>query len=401
MPPTGQALAAVRSEVRSLLERTPAFRALGVEEQRSLANAMVRVGAYLSDDPKARETTGESERRFRTQAPTASALAEPASGGGESSDPVTDLKSRLAEKPGTVGQEFRAGAVREGVEQFGEMVKKVDFPAFVSGLVNGVFRAVVDASIEQMKAYAELLAACSKTVDEFARDNITEGAARDAVRNRFPGSVTMDTSGESARLRLREGASGDELAASYQLDLVDLDSDEGEAALLAAAKLQLARERQQLMATMVLLGINRIVVTNGQINAKVVFDMRADDSAKRRAEAEMHDEQKSASSAGAAAVTWQPWGAGGGYAHSSQSHVATVSSAIDDTSESRAEVKAQLSGDVQLKFKSETFPLERMVSAGGLALLNARATPPTPPAGAAPAPAPAATPAPQPTGAPR
>ncbi len=399
MPHTGQALAAVRSEVRSLLERTPAFRALGAAEQRSLANAMVRVGAYLSDDPAAREAAEGGERRFRAQAPIASALADPAAGGGESSDPVTDLKSRLAEKPGTVGQEFRAGAVREGVEQFGEMVKKVDFPAFVSGLVNGVFRAVVDASIEQMKAYAELLAACSKTVDEFARDNITEGAARDAVRNRFPGSVTMDTSGENARLRLREGASGDELAASYQLDLVDLDSDEGEAALLAAAKLQLARERQQLMATMVLLGINRIVVTNGQINAKVVFDMRADDSAKRRAEAEMHDEQKSASSAGAAAAAWSPWGAGGGYAHSSQSHVATVSSAIDDTSESRAEVKAQLSGDVQLKFKSETFPLERMVSAGGLALLNARATPPTPPAGAAPAPA--ATPAPQPTGAPR
>lgn len=397
MSNNGQALAAVRSEVRSLLERTPAFRALGAAEQRSLANAMVRVGAYLSADPAPGEEAAAGERRYRAEAPAAQALAEPAAGG-EQSDPVTDLKSRLAEKPGTVGQDFRAGAVREGVEQFGEMVKKVDFPAFVSGLVNGVFRAVVDASIEQMKAYAELLAACSKTVDEFARDNITEGAARDAVRNRFPGSVTMDTSGETARLRLREGASGDELAASYQLDLVDLDSDEGEAALLAAAKLQLARERQQLMATMVLLGINRIVVTNGQINAKVVFDMRADDSAKRRAEAEMHDEQKSATSAGAAAVGWSPWGAAGGYAHSSQSHVATVSSAIDDTSESRAEVKAQLSGDVQLKFKSETFPLERMVSAGGLALLNARATPPTPP-GAAPAPA--ATPAPQPTGAPR
>lgn len=400
MPPTGQALAAVRSEVRSLLERTPAFRALGAAEQRSLANAMVRVGAYLSADPEPRDDAPSGERRHRAEAPAAQALAEPAASGGEKSDPVTDLKSRLAEKPGMVGQEFRAGAVREGVEQFGEMVKKVDFPAFVSGLVNGVFRAVVDASIEQMKAYAELLAACSKTVDEFARDNITESAARDAVRNRFPGSVTMDTSGETARLRLREGASGDELAASYQLDLVDLESDEGEAALLAAAKLQLARERQQLMATMVLLGINRIIITNGQINAKVVFDMRADDSAKRRAEAELHDEQKSASSAGAAAVTWQPWGAGGGYAHSSQSHVATVSSAIDDTSEARAEVKAQLSGDVQLKFKSETFPLERMVSAGGLALLNARATPPTPPGAPAPA-APAATPAPQPTGAPR
>ena len=54
---------------------------------------------------------------------------------------------------------------------------------------------------------------------------------------------------------------------------VDFDDDDSEAALMLAAKQQLSRERQQLMATMVLLGINRIVATNGQINAKVVFDL--------------------------------------------------------------------------------------------------------------------------------
>ena len=41
-------------------------------------------------------------------------------------------------------------------------------------------------------------------------------------------------------------------------------------------------------------------------------------------------------------AAWAPWGAAGGYAHSSQSHVATVESSVDDTSESKAEVKAQL-----------------------------------------------------------
>lgn len=384
-------LATVRAEVRQLLEPNPAYRALPADAQRSLAHAMVRIGAYLSDDPGwLAEPTP----------PAATALADagPASTGQPPPDPINDLKARLADKPGMVGQEFKAGAVREGVEQLGEMVKKIDFPAFVAGLVNGVFKAVVDASIEQMKAYAEMLAAVSKSVDDFARDNIPDGAARDQIKSRFPSTVQVDTSGESSRLRLVEGANGDAIAEAYKVDLVDLDSDDGEAALVAAAKLQLARERQQLMATMVLLGINRIVVTNGQINAKVVFDMRADDAARRHATASLHDQQKSASSAGAVAAAWAPWGAAGGYAHTSQSHVATVESAVDDTSEARAEVKAQLSGDVQLKFKSETFPLERMVSAGGLALLNARAQPATPPGAPAPvaaAPAPvAAAPAP-------
>jgi phage FluMu protein gp41 len=228
-----------------------------------------------------------------------------------------------------------------------------------------------------MKAYGELLAACAKTVDEFARDNITDGAARDHIKSRFPSTVRVDTQGDTARLRLaQDGADTAEISRAYNVSEVDLDDDDSEAALVAAAKLELAKQRQQLMATMVLLGINRIVVTNGQINAKVVFDMRADDSARRQATAEMHDEAKSSSVAAQHGIAVLPWAAGGAFSAQTQSHVATVSSAVDETSEAKAEVKAQLSGEVQLKFKSETFPLEKMISSGGLALLSARAEPP-------------------------
>jgi hypothetical protein len=145
----------------------------------------------------------------------------------------------------------------------------------------------------------------------------------------------------------------------------------------------------------VLLGINRIIITDGRINAKVVFDMRADDSARRRAHAQMNDEVRSSQETGAAAAVWSPWGGAGAYHRNQSSHVATVESAVDDTSASSAEVKAQLTGDVQLRFKSETFPLERMVDAGGLATLQQRAQPGTPPPAAT-----SGTPAPQaPTGA--
>lgn len=362
-------LATVRSEVRSILENTPAFRAMAAPDQVALANSMVRVGAYLADDP-----TWLAEAQAAGDKKKGDAPAE------EQKDPVGDLKQRLAEKPGQVGQDFKAGAIREGVEQYSDLIKKVDFPNFVSGLVNGVFNAVVKASMDQMKAYGELLAACSKTVDDFARDNITDAAARDHVASRFPSSVQVDTSGDTARLRVRESSDGTELTRAYPDTNVDLDDDDAEAALVAQTKLQMARERQQLMATMVLLGINRIVVTNGQINAKVVFDMRADDSAKRTATAQMNDETKSSEFAAQHNFSPMPWNVSANVAMQQQSHVATVESAVDDTSESKAEVKAQLTGEVQLKFKSETFPLEKMVSAGGLALLNARSEPPGGPA---------------------
>src|SRR5689334_23135632 len=125
-----QVLDEVRSEVRALLESSPAFRALSTSDQRAFANSMVRVGSFLSHDPG-----------WVEQAPVAAPLAATAldaapQPGGEKRDAVEDLKGRLADKPKLVGEEFKAGAVREGVEQFGELVKKVDFPAFVSGLVN-------------------------------------------------------------------------------------------------------------------------------------------------------------------------------------------------------------------------------------------------------------------------
>ncbi len=290
---------------------------------------------------------------------------------------------------------FDAKGVKQGIEGFGQLVQKVDFPAFVSGLVKGVFNAVVDASIQQMHAYAEMLAAVSKSVDQFASDHIPDAQVRDQIARRYPSIVEIDTSGDSAKLKMKEGAADAGIDIGKELGLsssVDLSDEAAEMALVNAAKLEMAKQRQQLMATMVLLGINRIVVTNGKINAKVVFDIEASDQAKRSARAQLHDEQSSSSTVAAAAATWSPWGAAGGGFSSSQSHSTSVASAIDDTSESKATLKAQLSGDVQLNFKSETFPLERMVDTGGMAMLNQRAQPTsTTPRGGKPAAAPPST----------
>lgn len=380
-PTPAQKNETVRAEVLALLERSQAFRALPESDRRKLAEDMSTVSGFLAD----------KDWLSAPAAPSATALAKQPSA-------QDVLKMRMAQKQGFVGAEFRAGGVREGVEAFGELVKKVDFPKFVSGLVQGVFHAVVEASIEQMRAYGELLAATAKTVDQFASENISDAQARDHIANRFPGAVVVDTEGEKARLRAGEDT-GVDLGAELGVEGVDLDDDESEQRLVNAAKLELARSRQQLLATMVLMGINRIVVTNGHINAKVVFDMRASDAARRRSKAEYSEREKS--SMGTAVGGFSAWIAGGITA--SHEHETTVGSAVDETSEAKAEVKAQLSGDVRLAFKSETFPLERMVDVMGLEALQQKATPaPTrrsaPRAAQAGAAAPAAPGAPPPGG---
>src|SRR5205823_7395065 len=60
-------------------------------------------------------------------------------------------------------------------------------------------------------------------------------------------------------------------------------------------------------------------------------------------------------------------------------HVATVESAVEDTSESKAEVKAKLTGEVRVNFKSDYFPMEKMASPEMIAAIQGNSKPPQKP----------------------
>jgi hypothetical protein len=377
MKPDAAGLDIVRNEVLKVLRQSPAWGRMATADRRAFAQNMLKVGTYLAEDPG------------WLDAP----LPAGSEGLAEALGPIEDLKGRLAKEPGQVGQTFKAGAMRQGVEEFANLVKTVDFPEFVGGLIHGVFQAIVDASIQQMEAYGELLAATAKSVGEFAKDHITDGQARQQIAGRYPNLVRLEKSDESGGMRLTPVEGAEDLSSLQNVtrtrETVSLSDDASEQKFIGAAKLEMARQRQKLMALMVLLGINRIVVTNGRINAKVIFDITASDYAKRKARAGLTDVEESES--GAAAAAWAPWGAGGAYGR--QAHKTTVRSSVDDTSESKADMKARLSGDVRVNFKSETLPPERMLDALQLEQINYLAQPggqAAAPSGALPAPPPAA-----------
>lgn len=376
-----ETLNAVRPEVRKILESSQGFAKLSPEEQRQLAQTMVKVSAYMAnpDGLAAQELSPKGGILATAQADSAEAV-----------------RKRLAKDPGFAGEDFQAGAVKQGVQQFGELVKKVDFPMFVSGLIQNVFQAIVDSSIQQMRAYGELLANVAKTVDEFARDNITENNARDWLSQRFPDMLDLDTNAMSVgfaegdtepppspHIIVREDQENPEAALtriSEELQLAkpvtNLSDEAEEQRLVQAARLQIARSRQQLLASMVMLGINRIVVTDGLIHAKVVFDMRASDQARRVARASMYDRTQQSSSSMSLWSAGFFVGAAGGVNTSSSDHVATVQSSVDETSESKAEVKAKLTGEVRVNFKSDFMPMEKMATPEMIAAIQGNATPP-------------------------
>jgi hypothetical protein len=362
---TGAALAAgdvdlVRTEVQKVLSQCPAWQRMDGPEKKAFAQNMLKVGNFLAQDPA----------WLDAPLPVGAEGLASVEGLAKALAPVDELKGRLAKGPGQVGETFQAGAMRQGVEEFRNLVQTVDFPEFVSGLIHGVFQAIVDASIQQMHAYGELLAATAKSVGEFASDHISDDQVRQEIANRHPGLVKLERSGDGGATKLVPNEDANDLSPLKSMtrsnETVTISDDASEQKFVTAAKLEMARGRQKLMALMVMLGINRIIVTNGRINAKVVFDITASDYAKRMAKAGLSDVAESQS--GGAATYVAPWGGGGGYAH--QMHKVQVRSSVDDTSESKADMKARLSGEVHVNFKSETLPPERMLDALQLEQIN-------------------------------
>lgn len=381
----------VRTQVRALLERTEAFSHVPPDERKRIAQGLVNVVAFLADPtagqraPAANGDGADPDGAFPDGAsadgapPTgvAAGLAAPAEGlasfaGQKEKSAAQKTGDRLAGKQDVVGKDFKAAATEAGVDAFRDLVDTVDFPKFVSGLIEGVFTSIVDSSIRQMQAYGKLLEGVVKSVDQFASDHISQNQARDYLTGKFP-DLTIDANGGQPRLKLRSGLDDEDKAlegikSSLGLKELDLDDEASEAQLARQAQLEMARMRQQQLATMVLLGINRIVVTDGLINAKVVFDVKASDTAGRTASASMYDDKEKS----------RQTHDGGGwfssdYDNTQQRHKTVVSSSVDDTSESKASLKANLTGEVRVNFKSETFPLDKMASQTELASVNARA----------------------------
>ncbi len=374
----------VRHSVRAALLGTPAYAELTPVERFEFARNLVKILSYMENPAGLADTTDAAP----PPAPLARAQAD-------EPDAVEQTKQSLAKSPGAVGQNFKAGAVREGVEQFGALVQKVDFPKFVGGLIKNVFQAIVESSIEQMRAYGELIGNVAKSVDQFATDNISQGAGRDWLAEKYPDALGVEVSQNASAFA--EGgpvpaptaqlvAQGDdpekrlaEISRDLHLDppVTDISDPNAELRIVTAARLQMAKSRQQMLASMVMLGINRIVITDGSINAKVVFDMRAEDKSRRKYTASMNDmssdkyKEKTEVSYGA---WFSPVDASASF-EGQQEHVATVGSAVDESSESKAEVKAKLSGEVRVNFKSDYLPLDKMATPEMMSVIQGNSTP--------------------------
>lgn len=379
--PTPAVQRLVDSQVGALLQASPAYYQLDDDTRARLERDLNKIAGYTA--ALVQEEFAQAARLGQIPVYASPAghqpVPTPAVASGQAIAPP--LARQADEPPPPPADEFdpRAVGLIAGVTR--DTLNAVAFPTFVADLVNGTFEAIVDASIRQMEAFGNLLANVAKTVDQFMADNITDNQAKDWLVSKYPYHLRVDTTGGEPRVVMREEAR-DREPPSLKTDLgleddVDLDDDTINEILVPAARRALAQQRHQLLSTMVLMGINRIIITSGRIRAKLDFHIDASDSARAESASRFDAQHRSSVRGGLFGF--------GASASNSISYVSTKSREAEDA----INATVDLMGEVDLKFKSETFPLERFAEPGMITLLQGGTANP---AANAPAPANAAAP---------
>jgi len=363
----------VGTQVRALLESSPAYHELSADKQERMRQDMEKIAAYsaalIRDDWATSAQLGQVPvLRQQTVLDLAPMRAD------DRDRTVSRAQANGTTKkdapPPTPFDQFDPRSVNAAAKLTRDTLNAIAFPTFVADLIKGTFQAIVDASIQQMEAYANLLANVAKTVDQFMADNISDNNARDYLAQSYPGHFQVDTSDGAPRVKVRANADNlpkPDFRTQFNLpEDVSLDDDSVEQTLVPAARRQLAQQRHSLLSTMMLMGINRIVITNGRINAKMGFRIDAKDTG--RAQTASDFDYTHESSSGGAGFMGGFGGIAGGFSHTKNT-VAYVSSTKKDSSD-EIDLQADLTGEIDLKFKSDYFPMERFAKPEMIALIQ-------------------------------
>ena len=335
--PSAATVALVRSQVQAMLSATPVYHSLDQPDKRRLEEDMVKISAYAAEC--VRDDWLQSERIGQR--------------------PLVRYRESRAGPLAQAQEGFQPAAASQVARLTQDTIKAIAFPTFVADLIKGTFEAITNSSIQQMQAYLRLLENVGMTVDQFMNSNISDDQARDYLTERYPDHIQIS----NHKAAPRDGAE-DRPAPDFQADLnlsdaPSLDEDGVEGTLVPAARRRLAQMRLQLLSTLVLMGINRIVVTGGKIRATMLFHIDASDRLRQEHASDLDTRVAASGSFG-----FGPWQAS---ASMSFSYVSSDRS----TSESDLNVSADLTGEVEIHFKSDYFPLERFAPSGTVSRIQA------------------------------
>ena len=348
LQPTANTTRLVRSQVRGLLSAAPSFHQLSSADQADVEARLTHVAAYAAEC--LRDIYWQSERLGQTpvlketrvsHATPPHALAAANDAPPLASAQANDFAPRAASQIGNVTQ---------------QTLRAIAFPTFVADLIRGTFDAILQTNLQQMDAFSKMLSNVSKTVDQFMDDNISDSQAHSFLAQTYPRHLQL----QNGKAVPRQGA--EELPPpNFESELhtsASLDESSIQETLIPAARRRLAETRLQMLSTMVLMGINRIVITAGKIRATMGFHIDTSDSAFERTAEDID--------ARVAVRGHYDVGIWGVEASASLAYVNSKRAGSD----AEINTETDLTGEVELHFKSDYFPVERFAPSAMLKTIS-------------------------------
>ena len=283
---------------------------------------------------------------------------------------VEDEKNKAMEKAGVLAKPFATDSGKEmgykgydpsfgqDTKAFNELVDSVDFPQFVADLLKAVFNANLKVMKEQTDSYIKLMKEATKSTADFVKN----------VKDEESFMKLAETKGDQYNVTTEKQADGSNKLAltTPQGDKVDPEDADVKRHILEA-KINMAKEHRAALREVLLMGVTRLVVEKGEIEASVDFSVKAGRESKAH-----HDDQN-------INVTSLNTEFGGGlgslFGGPSASMNMTNTNIQVNTSDKKAtdDLSAILHGKVNIKFKTDYFKFDNfanMYADGGVAALK-------------------------------
>lgn len=352
-----------RADVQATLALVPHFATMSSAEQLDLYRQLVNARAT---ELERRQNGGRSEAMLIPRGPGSGRGGGGQPGGARRSSDLIDEsrhQNKRIDQLGDIASDF---------------IDAVDFPTFVGDLLDGVFRANLKVTKDQMVAYQELLKAATQSLAFFMKkippqESFAYLAANDDdnFSLSFPAEGPAELTDKEGNVVARAGEDAED--ASVKAKIMD-------------ATLAMAKEQRAMLREILLMGVTRLVVEKGVIRASVKFDFKATEDITRQDKGAVQDARSWSNSAAHSggffgSIFGGPQGGKTSSGRHAQLSVSTTKSEGDTS------VAANLQGFVEITFKTDYFRLDNFAAMYGPAAAGAA---PAQPGGLAPAPGTAA-----------
>lgn len=272
---------------------------------------------------------------------------------------VDDNYRRIAQQQGLASamvegfKDYNPG-FEDSVDAFEDLVDSVDFPSFVADLLKAVFDANISVQKRQTDDFIRLMREATKSTADFLKKVDDQDAFAYLVEkpnSQYNLSMEEDPEGGSKlSLTTPEG------------EPVDMDDNEVKAAIVDA-KIAMAKEHRAALREVILMGVTRLIVDKGEVEAAVEFKIKATrDSRKSHKDQNVNVFNASASYGGGLMGSIFGGPKGSMSISNTNIQVNTSSQTAQD------EMFAKLMGNVKIQFSSDYFKLDNfanMYAAGG------------------------------------